>query len=411
MGASYARFDARLNRQPAERDAMPTDFCRLTAAAVLLASLSPAAANAAEPAAAPDAIAAEPDPMADGRLDVGELAPQLQISNWVKGESFDKFEQGHVYVVEFWATWCGPCIVGIPHLTKTQQAYAGDVTLIGVTGPGGQTLEDVSAFVTQQGDKMDYTVAYDDQRRPYTAYMQATQQNGIPHAFIVDKNGRLAWHGHPASNEFDTTLAAIVADTFDLEAAAKADREQAVAQRAQFEQQQRRTEVMQRAQPLFEAWADAVENERLDDALAVADDIVAVDPEIMSNAALWKFETLLIELERTDEAYAYAKQVGDDIYAESPIVLTYLARIIVDTVGLENPNLELADKLASKAAALTDEEDAIVLEVLAFVKAERGDYAEAVRLQKLAMDLAEDPMQRADYEAFLEDYQSALDDE
>jgi thiol-disulfide isomerase/thioredoxin len=47
-------------------------------------------------------------------------APPLKVSKWLKGEEVKRFEPGKVYVVEFWATWCGPCIAFMPHLAELQ---------------------------------------------------------------------------------------------------------------------------------------------------------------------------------------------------------------------------------------------------------------------------------------------------
>jgi thiol-disulfide isomerase/thioredoxin len=67
------------------------------------------------------------------------------------------------YVVEFWATWCGPCRVSIPHLTELQKKFKTQgVTFIGVSD---ETEDKVKPFVDKMGDKMDYTVAVDDERR------------------------------------------------------------------------------------------------------------------------------------------------------------------------------------------------------------------------------------------------------
>src|ERR1051325_1895884 len=67
------------------------------------------------------------------KLTAGDKAPPLTIEKWVKGEPITGFEKGRVYVVEFWATWCGPCVASMPHLSELQKEYGDRVTIIGVT--------------------------------------------------------------------------------------------------------------------------------------------------------------------------------------------------------------------------------------------------------------------------------------
>lgn len=76
------------------------------------------------------------------------------------GEPFSSFELGKIYVVEFSATWCGPCRAVIPHLTELQNKYP-DVTLFSVY----VREEDRAApakFVEAMGDRIGYRVAVDD---------------------------------------------------------------------------------------------------------------------------------------------------------------------------------------------------------------------------------------------------------
>ena len=131
--------------------------------------------------------------------ELGDAAAPLEISEWVKGDAvdLDAVKGKKVVVVEFWATWCGPCKVSIPHLTELQKKYAGrGVTIVGVTDEDSAKAK---PFVDGQGEKMDYTVAIDRNNGTSDGYMKRDGQNGIPHAFVVDKEGRLAWHGHPMS--------------------------------------------------------------------------------------------------------------------------------------------------------------------------------------------------------------------
>ena len=92
-----------------------------------------------EQRARPDDVAGTFTAETPGILTIGSAAPELDIEHWVhNGESrlqpVTSFVEGKVYVVEFWATWCGPCIYSIPHLSQLQRQYADQgVTLISIS--------------------------------------------------------------------------------------------------------------------------------------------------------------------------------------------------------------------------------------------------------------------------------------
>jgi thiol-disulfide isomerase/thioredoxin len=161
-------------------------------------------------------------------LGVGDKAPALKVKGFVKGKPVTKLDKGKVYVVEFWATWCGPCRTTIPHLTELQKKHK-DVTFIGVSA-FERDQKAVQPFVKEMGDKMDYRVALDSVPAGKKGgdgamaknWMIAAGQNGIPTAFIVDGEGRIAWIGHPT--QMEAPLEKIVAGKWDLKAAADAFR-------------------------------------------------------------------------------------------------------------------------------------------------------------------------------------------
>jgi len=148
---------------------------------------------------------------------IGSSAPELSIAKFVKGESVDGFEKGQVYVVEFWATWCGPCIAAFPHLSELQASYGEDVKFVGVNiwerQEGQERMDMVEEFVEKQGERMSYTVAVEDGSSMSDNWMKPAGQNGIPAAFIVDGNSKIAWIGHPG--QIDKPLKEIVDGKFD----------------------------------------------------------------------------------------------------------------------------------------------------------------------------------------------------
>ena len=143
-------------------------------------------------------------------LEIGKPAPELKISHWVKNGPV-KLADGkgkNIYVIEFWATWCMPCRMSIPHLSEIQKKYK-DKGVV-VVGISHEKLSDVDSFVKAQKN-MNYNVAADPEGTTYGKYMSGIP--GIPHAFIVDREGILVWSGHPM--QMDRVLDRLVAGTFD----------------------------------------------------------------------------------------------------------------------------------------------------------------------------------------------------
>ena len=139
--------------------------------------------------------------------ELGDAAAPLKISKWIKGKPVDlaAAKGKQIVVVEFWATWCPPCRTSIPHLTEMQKKFK-DVVFVGVTGEDAAT---VKPFVDKMGAKMDYVVAVDDNDKTSKGYMEAYGIDGIPHAFIVNKEGKVVWQGHPM-DKLDKALESVI---------------------------------------------------------------------------------------------------------------------------------------------------------------------------------------------------------
>jgi thiol-disulfide isomerase/thioredoxin len=171
-----------------------------------------------------DAVkAAEP---ASKVLKVGDKAPALNATKWFNSKPL-KLEENKAYVVEFWATWCGPCKESIPHLNSLATKHK-DVTFVGVAASerkpqsGGDNREmNLGNFIRAQGPGMKYPVAYDAEGEMFTRWMAAAEKSGIPCAFVVNTKGEIAYIGHPANDKFDAAVAKVADEAKKAAAEAK----------------------------------------------------------------------------------------------------------------------------------------------------------------------------------------------
>lgn len=140
------------------------------------------------------------------KADDAAAKPEFKVSK----DSVDiSYKSGKIYVIEFWTVWCPPCLISIPHLNKLQAKYGDKVQFIGVAPEVRQTRAKVLAFLEKKKQpEMNYTVIWDAQQSAMKDFFTVYNAKGFPTAFIVDRNGKVAWQGHPL--EIDEPLQNIV---------------------------------------------------------------------------------------------------------------------------------------------------------------------------------------------------------
>ena len=140
----------------------------------------------------------------------GSPAPAFTVDSFVRGPEAKTLELGKVHVIEFWATWCGPCVASMPHLTELQKQNP-DVQFIGVAGfERGKDAADgtkrVDDFVKAKGDAIGFAIAFDGDGTMAKTWMTAAKRNSIPTSFVVGKDGNIAFIGSPNA-ELDAAVA------------------------------------------------------------------------------------------------------------------------------------------------------------------------------------------------------------
>lgn len=124
----------------------------------------------------------------------GRLAPQLSLPKLLNApqQALGSWEElrGKVVVLEFWATWCDPCVESIPHLNSLAERFRGrPVVFIHVTD---ESEADVRAFLRQR--PISGWVAPEAGAEAFKAF----RVYGRPHTVLVDADGTVAAFPHPA---------------------------------------------------------------------------------------------------------------------------------------------------------------------------------------------------------------------
>ena len=306
-------------------------------------------------------------------LKVGDKAPAVEVEEWIQGET--TVGEGKPYVVEFWATWCGPCRQSIPHLNELYKKYKGKgLSVIGVSDEV-KDVEKVRNFVRSKGDGMSYSVAIDGGVK--RNFFDAAGQKGIPSAFIVANDNSIAYIGHPMDPKFEEILAKVVAGRYS-------------------------PTLMKKAAPKLAAAERAAKVRNYGDAYQHMDDVIKLDNTVFVQVALDKYRLMASEQNDSAAADLWALEMLE-MYSGDAGALAMIAELTAADPDEETRNLEVARQAADAMIRKSGTRDPEALSVSAMVAFHEGDADRAIREQMQAWMTA-DPDMKPEFKRNLDIY-------
>jgi len=152
---------------------------------------------------APEPKTASPDDgsaptMSESPL-VGKSAPPFTL-DLLDGTKFKLDElKGKVVILDFWASWCGPCIESLPQVVKVADEFkAQGVELVTVNLQ--ETTKQITSFLNRQKLKMNVALDID------AAVSEKYEATSIPQTVIIDREGKIAYLWIGVGNHVDDTL-------------------------------------------------------------------------------------------------------------------------------------------------------------------------------------------------------------
>ena len=328
----------------------------------------------------------------DNLMTIGSKAPDIDIEHWISDndgafEHTTTLSSGQVYVIEFWATWCGPCIAAMPHIADLQKKYGQEVQVISISDEDMETVEKFLARdvrgkegVTYADLTSTYCLTTDPDRSVLNDYFRASGRTGIPCAFVVGKTGLVEWIGHPAS--MDNPLKQVVNDEWNREEFLVKYKKEQEERMAAMKARRLMAKAGRKIQEL-------VNDGEYEEAVEYLGELLSDDEYKGAHEQLSAMKLHVLVTNNLDGAADaledFAKENGDKAQ-----LLSQIARVVYDQHDKEGNVSEALLKSAcncAKVAAEKRPKSGVILDTYAhLVYAAHNDLEKAIEVQKKAVE-------------------------
>jgi cytochrome c biogenesis protein CcmG, thiol:disulfide interchange protein DsbE len=135
----------------------------------------------------------------------GRSAPPFVVDRWISAEPDAR---GKIAIIDFWATWCGPCIQAIPHMNELADQFRGKVECVGISDESKSAFEAGIEKKNLKDSSFRYALALDPKGRMKSAF----NVRGIPFVAVMSTDWVVRWQGHPSSLTSSIIASIIAAD-------------------------------------------------------------------------------------------------------------------------------------------------------------------------------------------------------
>lgn len=327
-------------------------------------------------------------------LILGDKAPELKYGVWLKGSPIKEYKKGHLYLFEFWATWCGPCIISMPHLSELAKKHEKDLTVVAVNiweDKSGKTpyealLPRVKKFVKGMGDKMAFNVTTDT-KDGYMGnkWMKAAGQEGIPTSIMV-KDGVIQWIGHPV--KLDSIFNLVMHGNYNL----AEERKVAIADAGKAPS---KDELIYST--AMKAVETANENREYITAISIIDNAVKnISPEMAGPLYFTKFTTLF-DASGEEAAMRFVKEWQTDPKAGFS---GSVGAVVANKPGLSKDSYLYGINIL-KGLADNPQPASLMYKFIAVAYVNMGDYKGAVGAQETAIAKAKEYLKNGKFAGFI----------